>query len=194
MLSRSLRTAMTPLAAASRTAVRRTFATTRPARISEEEDKFFDELAEDISTPQTKSELDALRRQLRKIDAMASEAAKPLKDIDFADYRTKIRAPGLVDNIEKAYKKAEAELATMDMDVSKEIADSEAKFAAIIKRAEEMKVSSTAAKVELEKELAACRAEKAAFADLTIEEELKKNPEIAAEIEKEINKDEWFVL
>uniref|UniRef100_A0A7S0VKW4 ATP synthase subunit d, mitochondrial n=1 Tax=Hemiselmis tepida TaxID=464990 RepID=A0A7S0VKW4_9CRYP len=193
MLSRSLRPALA-LTAASRTAMRRTFATTRPVRTTEEEDKFFDELAEDISGPATRSELDGLRRQLRTIDNMANEAKKPLKEIDFADYRTKIRAPGLVDNVEKAYKKAEAEMATMKMEVTKMISDSDAKFAAIIKQAEEMKVTSAAAKVELQKELDACRAEKVAFSELTIEEELAKHPEIAAEIEKEINANEWFVL
>jgi IS4 transposase len=182
------------LSAASRTAVRRTFATTRPVRTSEEEDKFLDELAEDISSPATRSELDGLRRQLRSIDAMAAETKKPLKEIDFADYRAKIRSPGLVDNVEAAFKKAEKEMDAMKMDISKMVADSDAKFAAIIKQAEEMKVSSAAAKVELQKELDACRAEKAAFVDLTIEDELKKHPEIAAEIEKEIDQNEWFVL
>lgn len=63
-----------------------------------------------------------------------------------------------------------------------------------LKSAEEMALQSALAQKTLMAELAACQAEMADIANLTIEDELKKNPEIAKQIEKEIDEDQWFVL
>jgi len=200
--SRGIKIALRAMSRPAGVAARRSFATTRVARMTPEEDAFFTELAGDLHGHDTKGALEALRRQIRGIDALQAQINTPLKKIDWAHYRSVIGRPGVVDDAQSGLEAALAEIEKSDflsfkegdVDVPALLKESDAKFAAIIKDAEAMKVSSIEAKKGLEAELAKCKAERAAIAEMTVAEELKNNPEIAKQIEDEIDNNKWFVL
>jgi len=175
-------------------AARRSFQTTRPARAEVDEDAFFSELNSDISGHDARMELAAMQRTLRQVDMMGAAAKEAPKTIDFAYYRSAISRPGVVDEAEKATNDALKQIESMTFDVAAMVKESDSKLDALITKAEQLAVESVSEKKKLEAELAAVRAEKLSVADMVISEELKKNPEMAAEIEKEINEDKWFVL
>lgn len=84
--------------------------------------------------------LEALRRQIRGIDALQAQIATPLKKIDWAHYRSVIGRPGVVDDAQSGLEAALAEIEKSDFLSFKEgdvnvpalLKESDAKFAAIV--------------------------------------------------------------
>eukprot|EP00297_Palpitomonas_bilix_P024893 CAMPEP_0113893720 /NCGR_PEP_ID=MMETSP0780_2-20120614/16267_1 /TAXON_ID=652834 /ORGANISM="Palpitomonas bilix" /LENGTH=74 /DNA_ID=CAMNT_0000884077 /DNA_START=489 /DNA_END=713 /DNA_ORIENTATION=+ /assembly_acc=CAM_ASM_000599 len=66
-------------------------------------------------------------------------------------------------------------------------------FASIREEAEKLAAESTATIVELNKEISQIEATKARLSDLTIDEAMELNPEIKAEVEKELKESDYSI-
>merc|ERR1712046_251895 len=131
---------------------------------------------------------DAGKAELASLRAAYSDIVKAVDSapaIDWAKWKATIKTPGVVDGFEAAYGK----LSTPAM-ADTYSAEVDSKFAAAIEKAEGFAASSEARIKELEAELNALNNRKN-WSEVTVEEELANNPEIAAEIEHEIANNKW---
>lgn len=74
-----------------------------------------------------------------------------------------------------------------------DVTEAQARFAEIMKQAEELTASSAARAKEIEAELASIAKEKERIATVTVDEELAADPKLAAEIDSEVEKSSFLV-
>eukprot|EP01134_Creolimax_fragrantissima_P008338 CFRG8338T1 len=117
-------------------------------------------------------------------DSLTKIAEQPAK-IDWAFYKSHITTPGLVASAEKAYSAIQypKPVDTKSGPLSSRRAD-------MAKQAEAAAVDAEARLKELEKQLAALKAEKD-VATVTIDEALAANPEFAREVQQNIKSGKW---
>merc|ERR1712070_1331360 len=135
-----------------------------------------------VTSDAGKAELAALRGVYSELAKASNDAPSSTPVIDWAKWSKAIKTPGVVDEFKSAYGKLSvpAMADTFSADVG-------AKFAAAIEGA----ASASEVRIkELEEQLAALD-NRPNWSDVTIEEELAKSPEIAAEIEEEISQQKW---
>merc|ERR1712100_213997 len=111
------------------------------------------------------------------IQKSVAKAPTETPTIDWAKWKATIKTPGVVDGFEKGF--AGVNVPQMD-----------ATFATAISAAEGLAASSTSRIAELEAQLAELDNAKD-WSEVTVEEDLAANPEIAAEIESEIEQNKW---
>lgn len=75
-----------------------------------------------------------------------------------------------------------------------EVADAQAKFAALISEAEGLAAHSAARSKEIEGDIAGLQAEKARIATVTVDEELAADPKLAAELDDDVAKNHFLVV
>jgi len=117
-------------------------------------------------------------------DSVSEEAAA----IDWASWEKTIKTPGLV----AAFKDAHAKMTFPELQDTM-TAGVKSSFASIREEAEKLAAESTATIVELNKEISQIEATKARLSDLTIDEAMELNPEIKAEVEKELKESDYSI-
>merc|ERR1712196_526615 len=118
----------------------------------------------------------------------ADAAPEKPHSIDWAKWEKQIKTPGVVAEFKEAYSKLS--IPAMEDTFT---AGLESKFAAALESAEAAASASEARIKELEGELAKLN-NRRDWSEVTIEEELAANPEIAAEIEAEIKDNKWWCV
>jgi len=138
-----------------------------------------------VTSDAGKAELNALRAVYADIAKAVDQAPATAPQIDWAKWSATIKTPGVVDEFKAAYEK----LSVPEMEDTFS-AEMDSKFATAIAAAGAHAEASTARMAELEAQLAEL-AERREWSEVTVEEELANNPEIAAEIEEEIATNKW---
>merc|ERR1711934_715396 len=142
-------------------------------------------LSAKVSSDKGKAELNALRGVYSEITKAVDAAPKSTPTVDWDKWAATIKTPGIVAEFKSAFDKLS--VPAMEDTFSAEM---DAKFATAIAAAEEKAAASSARIVELEAELEAL-SQRRDWSEVTVEEELANNPEIAAEIEDEIQNNKW---
>jgi len=142
-------------------------------------------LSSKVTSDAGKMELGALRATYSEIQKSVASAPSSTPSVDWAKWKSTIKTPGVVEGFEKAF--AGVNVPQMEDSFSAEM---DAKFATAISNAEGLAASSTARIAELEAQLDELDNAKN-WSEVTVEEELAANPEIAAEIEAEIEQNKW---
>jgi hypothetical protein len=138
-----------------------------------------------VTSDAGKAELAMLRATYADIQKSVDKAPSSTPTVDFAKWKTQIKTPGVVDDFQAAYNKLS--VPAMEDTFS---ADVDATFATAISKATELGDASEARIKELEAQLEELN-NRRDCSEVTVEEELANNPEIAAEIEKEIEENKW---
>merc|ERR1711998_73587 len=126
-----------------------------------------------------------LRAAYADIQKSIDKAPSSTPTVDFAKWKAQIKTPGVVEDFEAAYGKLS--VPAMEDTFSAEV---DATFATAISKATELGNASEARIKELEAQLEELN-NRRDWSEVTVEEELANNPEIAAEIEKEIEENKW---
>merc|ERR1711988_1677211 len=139
-------------------------------------------LSSKVTSDAGKAELNALRAQYAEIVKACDSVPDKTPTVNWAKWKATIKTPGVVEGFEQAFSKLS--IPKMEDTFSAEV---DAKFAGAIAQAEERAAASEVRIKELEDQLAELNNRKD-WSEVTVEEELANNPEIAAEIEDEIAK------
>jgi hypothetical protein len=142
-------------------------------------------LSSKVTSDAGKAELNALRAAYSDIVKSVDSAPSSTPSIDWAKWKATIKTPGVVEAFESSYSKLS--IPAMEDTFTAEV---ESKFADALTKAEGLAASSEARIKELEAELAKLN-NRRDWSEVTVEEELANNPEIAAEIEDEIQNNRW---
>eukprot|EP00002_Diphylleia_rotans_P012801 TRINITY_DN249_c0_g2_i1.p1 TRINITY_DN249_c0_g2~~TRINITY_DN249_c0_g2_i1.p1 ORF type:complete len:161 (-),score=47.40 TRINITY_DN249_c0_g2_i1:161-643(-) len=133
-----------------------------------------------------RAELDKLRMVITDLETQHRAIASKLAPIDWDAWKATIRTPGVVDDLRKSHE-AFSVPAFETSALEKRVQEV---FATYKKESEEEAKFSVERLKELDAKIAALDA-RMALEDVTVEEELRNNPEIAREIEKEIKENNW---
>merc|ERR1711998_85867 len=138
-----------------------------------------------VTSDAGKAELNALRAVYSDLLKQVDSAPATTPTIDWAKWKATIKTPGVVDEFQAAYSKLN--VPEMEDTFTAGVED---KFASAISNANELAAASEARIKELEAQLAELN-NRRDWSEVTVEEELANNPELAAEIEKEIEDNKW---
>lgn len=130
--------------------------------------------------------INKFRGFIAKADAMAEEYSAPPSNIDFASAKSKIRSKDLVENLEKFYSKAELSPETYVWSAENQ-AEKDKIYESAVAQNEALNKDIEYYKEYLEK-LKANRTTR----DTTLSDIKSMYPEIAAQVEKEVDNREWF--
>lgn len=136
----------------------------------------------------------AIRGHLAKLRDIENDIVSSMmaegEPLDWDQWRSTIKYPGLVDELKQIHDS----LPVPDVEEEKKrlVTETEATFAPIIAKFEQMAADGEAATVELEKRAAEVTYMRDNVADLTVEEFLDKYPGVKASIEDDIANNRWF--
>ena len=138
------------------------------------------------STDAARSDVARLRDLHGEINAEEKKFGGEPAAIDFDSYRASISSPGIVDEFEKAYNGL-----AFPTYPNESAPESMAAFDAILESAASTTDASAARLAELESMIAEAETSKTT-ADTTVEEVLNRYPEIAKEIDEEVEQHLWW--
>ena len=138
------------------------------------------------STDATRSDVARLRDLYGEINAEQKKYGEEPAAIDFDAYRESINTPGLVDEFEKAYSAL-----AFPTYPNESAPASMAAFDTILENAAATTDASAARLAELEGMISEAESTKTT-ADTTVEEVLNRYPEIAKEIDQEVEEHQWW--
>jgi len=138
-----------------------------------------------VTSDAGKAELNSLRAAYADVVKTVDAAPSTTPTVDWAKWSATIKTPGIVDEFKAAYEK----LSVPQLEDTF-TADVNSTFESAIAAAEVHAAASTTRIVELEAMLVEVENRKD-WTEVTVDEELAKNPEIAAEIEEEIESNKW---
>jgi len=142
-------------------------------------------LSSKVQSDAARSEVARLRQLYDEISAQNRAIPEAVAPIDFSHYRSVIKSPGIVDEMEKAYNAL-----NLPAFVASEIDEADAQFDQLIADAQSSVESSHARIEELESVLETMTSAKLSK-DTTVEEMYERYPEVGEEIEAEINAMDW---
>eukprot|EP00656_Telonema_subtile_P020240 TRINITY_DN2138_c0_g1_i1.p1 TRINITY_DN2138_c0_g1~~TRINITY_DN2138_c0_g1_i1.p1 ORF type:complete len:207 (-),score=63.64 TRINITY_DN2138_c0_g1_i1:192-812(-) len=141
-----------------------------------------------INTDSGRAELASLRMEIMEVNKALDKIPSGDASVDFAYWKTKIQTPGAVDQFEKAFNGLQVPVLEDTF-----TAALTSKFDAVIATAQEHAETSEARIKALEAEVEDVQAQKGALRNVSVEAHLAAVPELAAEIEAEIENNEWLV-
>eukprot|EP00658_Telonema_sp_P-2_P076044 TRINITY_DN65_c0_g1_i1.p2 TRINITY_DN65_c0_g1~~TRINITY_DN65_c0_g1_i1.p2 ORF type:complete len:169 (+),score=55.43 TRINITY_DN65_c0_g1_i1:128-634(+) len=139
-----------------------------------------------VSTDSGRAELARLRSEIADINKALDSVPAGEASVDFDAWRARIQTPGAVDAFEKAF--AGLQVPVLEDTFSAALGT---KFDAAIADAETHARNSENRITELEAEIEAVQAQKLNIGDVSVEDTLAANPDIAAEIEAELAENNW---
>lgn len=149
-------------------------------------DDAIDELGAQLSTDEAKRELAALKSTFYDIKSKYEALAKPVAPIDWEGYKQKLD-PQLVEMFKKAY-----DTTPYPDYPSTDVEEARAVFAELEKEGLEIEEAAKKRMKEIQAEITKLQAEQERLTVMTIDEALAEDPELAAEIDKEISEGKWF--
>lgn len=149
--------------------------------------KVWDELGDLVSSDEGKRELSILRSTYADIAQKLANMAKPQDAISWQEWSKDID-PKLVQQFKQAY-----ETMKVPKYEGSDIQDATAQFTALSKEAQAMVAASEARIAEIKEELVNIQKEKQRIATTTIDDELAADPELAKEVDDEVQKNYFMV-
>eukprot|EP00052_Salpingoeca_macrocollata_P013769 m.107553 g.107553 ORF g.107553 m.107553 type:complete len:158 (-) comp19050_c3_seq2:32-505(-) len=149
--------------------------------------KVFDWAALSARLPlSSRGELAALRTQYTALRTNLEKYPEEVKPIDWNHYKTVIKSPGLVDEMQKAYESIKIEYPPDNFSklISENEKETKTKVEGLLKDIESQIAG-------LKAQLAAVQAEKP-VEDTTVAEVLREKPEWSKEIDQEIKENKWM--
>ncbi|EFN57368.1 hypothetical protein CHLNCDRAFT_56064 [Chlorella variabilis] len=148
----------------------------------------WDELSDLVTSDDGKRELATLRSSYVDIAQKLTGMAKTQPAIKWADWSKEID-PKLVQQFKQAY-----ETMKLPKYEGTELQEATAQFAALQKEAEALVTSSQIRIAEIQTEIANIQKEKERIATTTIDDELAADPELAKEVDEEVQKNYFMVV
>ncbi|PSC76047.1 ATP synthase subunit mitochondrial [Micractinium conductrix] len=148
----------------------------------------WEELGDLVTSDEGKRELASLRTTYADVAGKLKGMAKPQPAINWEQWG-KDMDPKLVLQFKSAYESMK--LPKYD---GKDVEEAQAKFTALMSEAEALVGASQSRIAEIKGELAAIQKEKERLDTTTIDEELAANPELAKEIDEELQKNHFMVV
>uniref|UniRef100_A0A7S2CQH6 ATP synthase subunit d, mitochondrial n=1 Tax=Florenciella parvula TaxID=236787 RepID=A0A7S2CQH6_9STRA len=142
-------------------------------------------LSSKLTSDGARSEFARLRATYGEIQGLANTYAEPPSPIDFAGYKAKIAAPGLVEKFEAAYNGVSYPKA-----VARELDEVRQEHATMIADAEQS-VADSVSRIEALTALVETMESNMVSPDTTLEQLYEVYPDLEAEIEAEIEAHEW---
>lgn len=147
----------------------------------------WDELGGLVSSDEGKRELAALRSTYVDIAGKLASLAKPQDPINWAEWSKDID-PKLVQQFKQTF-----ESMKLPKYEGNEVAEATAQFAALQKEAEALVAASQSRIAEIQGEISNIQKEKERIATTTIDDELAADPELAKELDEEVQKNYFMV-